>query len=51
MKPTGATGNNLKNVSIELPLGKLIKCYRVSGSGKSTLINETLSPYFECLLF
>jgi excinuclease ABC subunit A len=42
--------NNLKNVSIELPLGKLICVTGVSGSGKSTLINETL-PYFECLLF
>jgi excinuclease ABC subunit A len=49
MKLTGATGNNLKNVSIELPLGKLICVTGVSGSGKSTLINETL--YFECLLF
>jgi excinuclease ABC subunit A len=42
MKLTGATGNNLKNVSIELPLGKLICVTGVSGSGKSTLINETL---------
>jgi excinuclease ABC subunit A len=41
MKLTGATGNN-KNVSIELPLGKLICVTGVSGSGKSTLINETL---------
>lgn len=40
----GATGNNLKNVSIELPLGKLICITGVSGSGKSTLINETLYP-------
>jgi len=44
MKLTGATGNNLKNVSIELPLGKLICVTGVSGSGKSTLINETLYP-------
>jgi excinuclease ABC subunit A len=44
MKLTGATGNNLKNVSIELPLGKMICVTGVSGSGKSTLINETLYP-------
>ena len=40
----GATGNNLKNVSLTLPLGKLICVTGVSGSGKSTLINETLYP-------
>ncbi len=40
----GATGNNLKNVSIELPLGSFICVSGVSGSGKSTLINETLYP-------
>jgi excinuclease ABC subunit A len=40
----GATGNNLKNVSIELPLGTFICVSGVSGSGKSTLINETLYP-------
>ncbi|AEW85034.1 excinuclease ABC subunit UvrA [Flavobacterium columnare NBRC 100251 = ATCC 23463] len=44
IKLTGATGNNLKNVSIEFPLGKLICVTGVSGSGKSTLINETLYP-------
>ncbi len=40
----GATGNNLKNVSIDLPLGTFICVSGVSGSGKSTLINETLYP-------
>jgi len=40
----GATGNNLKNVTLELPLGTLILITGVSGSGKSTLIHETLYP-------
>lgn len=39
-----ATGNNLKNVSVKIPLGKFICVTGVSGSGKSTLINETLHP-------
>jgi excinuclease ABC subunit A len=40
----GATGNNLKNVNLKIPLGKLVCVSGVSGSGKSTLINETLYP-------
>ena len=40
----GATGNNLKNVNIKLPLGCLIGVTGVSGSGKSSLINSTLYP-------
>lgn len=44
IKLTGVTGNNLKNVSVEFPLGTFICVTGVSGSGKSTLINETLYP-------
>lgn len=44
LKLKGATGNNLKNVNIEIPLGTLVCVTGVSGSGKSTLINETLYP-------
>jgi excinuclease ABC subunit A len=40
----GATGNNLQNVDLKLPLGKFICVSGVSGSGKSSLINETLYP-------
>ena len=51
LKLTGATGNNLKNVSIELPLGQLICVTGVSVSGKSTLINETLYPILNAYYF
>jgi len=40
----GATGNNLKNVTVDFPLGKFICVTGVSGSGKSSLINETIHP-------
>ena len=47
----GATGNNLKNVSIKIPLAKMIAVTGVSGSGKSTLINETLYPIMNAHYF
>ena len=45
LRIVGARGNNLKNVTVEIPLGMLVCITGVSGSGKSTLINETLQPY------
>ncbi|MAP55535.1 excinuclease ABC subunit UvrA [Altibacter sp.] len=48
---TGATGNNLKNVSVSFPLGTMIGVTGVSGSGKSTLINETLYPILNAHFF
>ncbi|UGS20217.1 excinuclease ABC subunit UvrA [Flavobacterium cyclinae] len=51
IKLSGATGNNLKNVSVEIPLGKLVCVTGVSGSGKSTLINETLYPILNAHFF
>jgi len=44
LKLFGATGHNLKNVNIDIPLGKFISITGVSGSGKSSLINQTLHP-------
>ncbi|MFS4469055.1 excinuclease ABC subunit UvrA [Maribacter sp. 2210JD10-5] len=48
---SGCTGNNLKNVTLEFPLGKMIGVTGVSGSGKSTLINETLYPIMNAHYF
>jgi excinuclease ABC subunit A len=47
----GASGNNLKNISVDFPLGKMIGVTGVSGSGKSTLINETLYPILNAHFF
>lgn len=47
----GCAGNNLKNVDVEFPLGKMIGVTGVSGSGKSTLINETLYPILNAHFF
>lgn len=44
LKLTGATGNNLKNTDMEIPLGMLVCVTGVSGSGKSTIVNDTLLP-------
>jgi excinuclease ABC subunit A len=51
LKLSGATGNNLKNVTIEIPLGQMTCVTGVSGSGKSTLINETLYPILNAFYF
>lgn len=51
IKLIGATGNNLKNVTLQLPLGMMIGVTGVSGSGKSTLINETLYPILNTHFF
>ncbi|MEN8788577.1 MAG: excinuclease ABC subunit UvrA [Flavobacteriaceae bacterium] len=47
----GCQGNNLRNISVEFPLGKMIGVTGVSGSGKSTLINETLYPIMNAHYF
>ncbi len=51
LKLIGAQGNNLKNVTVDFPLGKFICITGVSGSGKSTLINETLYPLLSSHFF
>ena len=51
IKLAGAKGNNLKNVSVEFPLGQMICVTGVSGSGKSTLINETLYPILNAHIY
>ncbi|NNE75984.1 MAG: excinuclease ABC subunit UvrA, partial [Pricia sp.] len=51
IKLSGCTGNNLKNVTVEFPLGQMIGVTGVSGSGKSTLINETLYPIMNAHYF
>ncbi len=51
LKLEGATGNNLKNVTVEFPLATMIGVTGVSGSGKSTLINETLYPILNAHFF
>jgi excinuclease ABC subunit A len=48
---SGANGNNLKNVSVAFPLGKMICVTGVSGSGKSTLINGTLYPILNAHIY
>jgi excinuclease ABC subunit A len=48
---SGASGHNLKNVNLELPLGKMICITGVSGSGKSSLIHETLFPILNKYFF
>jgi excinuclease ABC subunit A len=51
LKLKGATGNNLKNVTLEIPLGTLTCVTGVSGSGKSTLINHTLYPILNAHIY
>ncbi len=47
----GARGNNLKNVTVDIPLGMMVCITGVSGSGKSSLINETLRPHLSRTLY
>ena len=51
LKLFGCSGNNLKNIDVEFPLGVIIGVTGVSGSGKSTLINETLYPILNNYFF
>ena len=51
IKICGARGNNLKNIDVEIPLGKLVCVTGVSGSGKSSLINGTLVPMISHRLY
>jgi excinuclease ABC subunit A len=51
LKVVGARGNNLKNVTAEIPLGMLVCVTGVSGGGKSSLINDTLRPVLSRLLY
>jgi excinuclease ABC subunit A len=51
LKLFGCKGNNLKNINVDFPLGKMIAVTGVSGSGKSTLINETLYPILNSKIY